>query len=379
MDEKARQILAQIGLLDAPTIVLPTGGSGGGFVGPLIAGHYHWVLYSDRVEVPEAAFILSAGGEYWNYYFLDKDTADAMDKQVSEFGYGSQRKHVVYTEKKNLIGASENVQEKFSDVISGDVAVRTLRSAKERHQWHMIAFPSLVHAVAQMMGYDVPDLDFSELTQQDHVLSLKRDNLTDDQTREIDDLWVKLCGDTNAKLGEQGYFKDSAYWHQRSALWQALDESNDEACHRMVTDPNQRDRYATTSERLNNCFQVALSNWAEPIWGRFRFMRNPAPESVDKRVFSSTGNRVTMAVVTDLWASQTEAQESVGGDGETSATTVAVSGPEVPQEYIAAGFDAATFGDEVKRTASKPVPLAAKEMGLDASVVSEWREHLGIG
>jgi len=50
----------------------------------------------------------------------------------------------------------------------------------------------------------------------------------------------------------------------------------------------------------------------------------------------------------------------------------------VPADYEIAGFNAATFADEIKRTGSKAVPLAAKEMGVDASVVAEWREHLGL-
>jgi len=147
----------------------------------------------------------------------------------------------------------------------------------------------------------------------------------------------------------------------------ALGEENAKACQRK----DSGEKFATESDALDACFQVVLANWTTPLWGRMRLMRDPKPDA-----FSNAGGRVSLGVVTDLWASEAEARANAGGESENA--TAVQSGPAVPQDYVDANFTADTFAEEIKRTAGKAVPLAAKDMGVDASVVSEWREHLGL-
>lgn len=373
MDDKARAILAQIGLLDAPTIVLPTGGGGGGgFVAPLYAGYYYSTsIAGERLDVPEAAVITSMGTEWNQYLFVDQQTADTLHKQ-SGGQFGATAVHAVFCNNRDILNRTEAIETKFGDVICGTVRRVTLASKQYRHQYHMIGLPSLVHAAAVLFGHDVPDLDFSELTQQDHVLNINRDELTDEQFRELDIFFVQLCGSADAKNGQEGFYQQSAYWQQRAALWAALGETNATACHRKASG----DKFSTTSDKLDECFQIALANWKQPIWGRMRLVNDPWPSG--KQVFSNAGNRLSLGIVTDLWASEAEAKANAGGESESSAAVTAQGGPTVPPDYVEAGFTVATFADEVKRTGGKAVPLAAKEMGVDASIVSEWREHLGL-
>jgi len=132
-------------------------------------------------------------------------------------------------------------------------------------------------------------------------------------------------------------------------------------------------KHSTESELLDGCFTAALSSFSAPIYGRFRLVADPRVDAV----FGDENKRNSLGVITDLYNNQAEAREAANVEG-TEVTSTVQSGPAVPQDYIDAGFDANSFGEEIKRTGNKPVPLAAKEMGVDASIVSEWREHLGL-
>ena len=363
--------MAAIGLLDAPTIVLPTGGSGGGFVAPLYAGYYHSVsVEGEQLDIAETAIVTPMGNWGWQYLFVNAEPAEALAKQIEKYATAV---HAVFCKNADVLNRTEAIETKFGDVICGTVRQVTTQSKKYRHQYQMIGLPSLVHAAARMFGYEVPEIDFGELSQQDSVLRIDRDDLSPEQIAEIEAQFIKLCGDKDAKNGQPGYYQQSAYWRQRATIWAALGEQDARACHRKEAG----DKFSTKSDALDACFQVALANWTQPLWGRMRLMNDPSSD--EKAVFSTSGKRGSIGVITDLWSSEAEARESAGGSDENTTTLQsAPAGPVVPADYVSAGFDANSFGEEIKRTSGKAVPLAAKEMGVDASVVAEWREHLGL-
>ena len=365
MDEKARAILASLGITGENVVQLPTGEfQGGGFVGPLMSAHLYRVNIEGE-EQPIAGVVSTESMGTWGfaYYFDNRDIANAAAKERGL--YNASAVHRIEMVTRNMI-CTEEMRAKllgqgesrgFGEVISGEVQVRTVTSKKYRHEWQLIGFPSLVSAVARVLDYDVEPFDVSELRNQDTVYT--------------DELFAKLFGSPDAKKGDEDYYTESTYWKQRAALWASLGESNAMVCHTKAMGT----KYSTESELLDACFTAALSSFSEPIYGRFRLVADPRVDAV----FGDENKRNSLGIITDLYGSEAQAREAANVEGtEVTSTTQAQAGPAVPQDYVDAGFDASMFADEVKRTSGKAVPLAAKELAVDASVVSEWREHLGL-
>jgi len=364
MDEKARQLLQTLGITGPQTVIATGEFTGGGFIGQCVAAH----LYRVNIEGPEQPIqgvaTTSPMGEWgFAYYFREQEVANAAAK-LAQLQYArSSAVWRVEVPTRSVITKAETMAKLlgqgdsrgFGEIITGEVAVRTLTSKKYRHEWQLIAFPCLVSAAARLLGKDVEPFDISELR--------------DQQTVFTDELFARLCGNPDAKKDDEDFYTQSTYWKQRAALWAALGEPDPAKCHTM----SMNTKFSTESDDLDVCIQVALTAWTNPIWGRFRLVADPRVDAV------SNDRRLNLGVITDLYATEAAAREAanVEGDAEGTATTVQ-GGPAVPETYVAAGFNPDMFADEIKRTASKPVPLAAKELDVDSSIVGAWREHLGL-
>lgn len=363
--QSAKDILASLGITGQNVVKLPTGEfTGGGFVGPLMAGHFHSTgIEGELIENSGAATVQGMGDWGNRYYFVDKAVADAFAKDNGA-QYDSSATHRIELGTRSVIASQEQIAKLlgegdtrgFGEVISGEVAVRTLSSKKYRHEWQLVGFPAIVHAAARLFGFEVPDFDISELRNQDTAFT--------------DELFAKLCGNPDAKAGDEDHYTESVYYKQRAAIWAALGEPDPTKCH--VT--AEGTKWSTESAQLDACFQIALSSWSAPIWGRLRLVADPRVDAV-----SGNGNRLSLGIVTDLYASESAAREAAGDDdGAGTSAPSAPAGPQVPDEY--AGLDNALdiWKGELERTKAMPPAVAAGQVGVDVSHVLVWREHLGL-
>jgi len=361
MDEKARALLAQLGITGQNVVKLPTGEfTGGGFVGPLVAAH----LYRLGIEGPEqqiegVATAQPMGDWGFAYYFRDRETANAAAKARSL--YDASAVHRIELATRQVIASQETIAKLlgqgesrgFGERITGEVQVRTVQSKKYRHEWQLIGFPCLVSAAARLMGYDAEMFDISELRNQDTVYT--------------DELFAKLCGNPDAKKGDEDYYTESVYWKQRASLWKQLGEDDPLKCHTK----DQSSKFSTESDALDACLTLALSSWSQPIYGRIRLVSDPRVDAV------SGDWRLNLGVVTDLYKSQAEAAEAAGqenGQGES-----ATAGPSLPSGYVALGDGGMeVWKGELERTKAMPPAVAAQQVGADVAEVLAWREHLGL-
>ena len=178
MDEKARKLLEQLGIT-GPAVVLPTGEfTGGGFVGQLMAAHLYRVNIEGEEQVIDGVVATNNMGEWgYSYYFKDQDKAKAAAKAAQLKYKTASAVHRIEMETRSVIAKPETLakllgqgeSKGFGEVITGEVAVRTVTSKKYRHEWQLIAFPCIVSAAARLFSYDVEPFDISELRGQDAV------------------------------------------------------------------------------------------------------------------------------------------------------------------------------------------------------------------
>jgi len=353
-----------LGITGQAVVQLPTGEfTGGGFVGPLAAAHLHSTGIEGELIENNGAATVQSMGEWGNrYYFFEKEQADAFAREHGAT-YASSAVHRIELPTRSVIASQEQIAKLlgegdsrgFGEVVDGEVAVRTLGSKKYRHEWQLIGFPAIVHAAAVLFGFDVPEFDVNELRNQDTAFT--------------DELFAKLCGNPDAKAGEEGHYVGSVYFRQRAALWAALGEPDPTKCHTIA----QGTKHSTASEQLDACFQIALSSWTAPIYGRLRLVADPRPDAI-----SGNGNRLSLGIVTDLFISEAAAREAAGSE-EGEAGAPAPAAPAVPDEYAALGESAlATWKGEIERTKDMPPAVAAGQVGVDVTHVLAWREYLGL-
>ena len=79
MDEKARQILASLGITGENVVQLPTGEfQGGGFVGPLMSAHLYRVNVEGEEQPIQGVVSTSSMGTWgFAYYFREHGVANA--------------------------------------------------------------------------------------------------------------------------------------------------------------------------------------------------------------------------------------------------------------------------------------------------------------
>jgi len=362
--QSAQEILRSLGITGQTVVRLPTGEfTGGGFVGPLSANHLYSVgVEGDKIENSGAATVDKRGEWGW-YYFFDKGVADAFGKDHGA-QYASSAVHLIQLVTRKVIASEDTINKLlgnteetkgFGEIISGQTSVRTLGSKKYRHEWQLIGFPALVHAAAVLFGFDVPEFDVSELRNQDTTFT--------------DELFAKLCGNPDAKKGEEDYYTNSVYYRQRADLWAALGESDPTKCHVIA----EGTKHSTESPQLDACFQIALSNWLEPIYGRLRLVADPRVDAL-----AGSGNRLNLGIVTDLYPNEAKAREAAASEQGDEGSAVSAAVPPLPTGYQELENGRDIWEGEVERTKSMAPAVAAAQVGADVSEVIAWREYKAL-
>jgi len=343
-------------------VPMPTGGgfSPSGMVAPWRSLHvYSLMTQIDDISELHPDFTRTAGSSGWKtLYYKDPLRAAEVAREIES----GNPNHVWLTsaKKAEIINLGEAAQEAFGDEISYEIHVMTYGSAKLRHEFHLIALPRSVYALAKLLTLDVPEFDLSELLDQNRIYN--------------DDFFASYCGARDAKPKDEQYFTNSTLWQRRSALWAALGES-DPFTYLPIGAAGDA-KYVTHSPQLSSCLSAMQVAWRTPRWARIVSVFDPRVDAVTK---SSDPQRLRLPVIWDIYADESEARAAVAG-----TSSEARGMPSLPVSWAAQGVPAEQWVAEFRKAAAgKPnTPPAnaaiAKALDVSGDDVSAWRAHLNV-
>jgi len=359
-------------------------------------------------KINPAASVAMTG--WYNYYFRTWEEANrAMELIGSENKEGKkisvEQVFRVELDRDSIINwSSGEAKDKWNKNISGDVIVKTLRSTKLRHQYHMIFLPALVAAVGRYIGKTDVEFDVSELASRDTVFDDKfyathcgDPDETQATTKEFYD-YIQSMVDQGASQEAalkaaltDGICKvpyvESIYWQNRDEVWASLGEEDATAYNPIIRaadgtpDPKQP-KYTTTSPVLDACLGLATKTWTKPIWVRILFVNDPKVDAVYTDGTSGETKRRTLPVITEVFADEAAAREAAskdgGGEGAPATSKPMASGPALPASYASMNIPEAmfivTFNNYV--TLGQNDSQIAAQMGITDAEAAAWRAHL---
>lgn len=272
-----------------------------GFIGQLSAKMlYQYVTALDllgpefRDDVPTPYFREQRKDGRYVYYFEGRDQADSAAKMDPE---AFAPLLVWYFSMPVSSVINVDVTNFTSPNISRSCRVTSLRS-KHRHEFHMITLPAIVAATAKMAGYKVPELDWG-------VCGIRGSIISDEMSFDI--------------IGDKSNYEESILWKQRAELWKALGEDDPKKYLVGVKDARGNPaKGCTDSEKLIECLSLYYREWGtRPLWAKLLLVEDPSTKAV-----MSTGNRLTVPAVMEVYASEKEANEAKERDIEKMAGIV---------------------------------------------------------
>jgi hypothetical protein len=185
-------LLTGLGLdLGGPKAEIPTGGdfSPRGFIGPVSAGmlwtfttqddHKQWNETVDKDEDKIFPVAREAMGNWgFRYYFGTWEAANhacefignEQERDGKMVKYGPELVWRFEVKRDDIVNwTSDDARGKWREVLTNDVAVKTLRSRKYRHVYHFMALPAAVAAVGRLLGFTEAEYDLSEFSDQNTV------------------------------------------------------------------------------------------------------------------------------------------------------------------------------------------------------------------
>jgi hypothetical protein len=307
---------------NAKTIVLPTGGDFAptGFIGLVGAKIYHSFMSQEDLTQYEGAPKFAArrpAGSWFVYYFDDAASAKAA-MQIVGAENNPQQMWSFQIKRDSVMNFADKAKlENFSDPISFDVRVTTMKSKKYRHEFHMLALPFAVQAVAKALGYEHESFSVNELLGKEIIFT--------------DELQKKLIGD-----GDSGY-RESLLWQRRAALWASLGEPNPEAYL-----AKGADKLGTTSDKLNDCLSIVTHAWDTMTYARIAQIPDPRVDATYDKDGETKRNNIP--AIFELFASKADAQAAAHKDLERmsksdSAPSNGASAAVVPTPKAWEGLD----------------------------------------
>jgi hypothetical protein len=324
--------LESLGIDTKHVAVVPSGGEAFGastFIGPweaFIGQRFltleDYILFNqdndDPAPVPD---IRVQWGDYYTHYYRDYAAAlDAYEK-LTDGEYKTHNVWVFYVDTAKLVGLSAERMSSLKDGF-GDRMVQDLRAIAprkgsssyrmvNRHQYTMIALPSIVAVTAEAFHIEHSPFTIDELCTGEEF---------------SDEGFAEAFGDLD------GQYQDSIWWKKRVELWESLGESEarKQAVKGSLTATGRPNSLATVSDNLNRCLMLAQGTWSRPVWCAVTLVPDPMPEAVTK-----SGNRLNIPVVTKLFSGETEATEYARllneGEGEESH-------PKLPANWVGTGI-----------------------------------------
>lgn len=268
-------------------VKLPVGGD---FVSGSIIGGWYAVVTTAFMsetdlgpieEAPKPDYVFKRGN-YLRYHYKSyeagKKASDICGQQ-----YPPKQTWLFLCERAKILSMTEEDAAKWSDPISMEVEIATLKSKKRRHELHMISLPAAVAAYANAAGFENPGFDLSELTSKDTVFT--------------DEFQAKMIG------AEEGQFAlpyaQSVLWQRRAALWKALGENDPTKYNPKGTGS----KYDTESDKLSTCLGILARTWKTGIWARLVQVNSPVVDAV----FGDESKRLTIPALTEIYENKTAA------------------------------------------------------------------------
>jgi hypothetical protein len=367
--------------LNDDQVKIPVGGDfvPSGFIAPW----YAQVVYSFFSEIVLAQVdsevytkVMSRKmGNGFRYYFKTQEEAKAAC-DAAGVSFAPQATWWWLAEREKVINFSDPaILERFSDPISFELPIATLRSKKHRHELHMIALPSAVAAMAKAYGYDNAGFDVSELMNQDAVFT--------------DEFAEKMIGTTSGK------YQESLLWKRRADLWKSLGEENPE-----VYNPiDAGSKLDTTSKKLSECLGILSRSWKSSVWTRL--VQVPDPR-VDATYGEDEKKRLSIPALYEIFGSEKDAKvaadaelkaraereankagavETKGSDATNAASHMSIgNGKQLPDAWKELPDDWNNLLNDLRKEyAGKPRPVVTKalkaregELGATAEEIVAW-------
>lgn len=302
---------------EAEVIDLPVGeGFSPGFIGPVMGAVRHMFWTREDLSI---AGVEGIKGQYTQrgkegsnfYYFQDRELGIKAAQALDAYAPRVVWRFEIPTKKVLNFGV-DNAEDTWGATVGGDVRIATLRS-KYRSEFHGMALPSAVQALALQLGYLGEEFaggfDLSEMLD---------DNLIVDEEFEM-----QMIGN-NA-----GTFRKSTLWERRAALWNALGDQDTEAYNPIGTGS----KYDTISEKLSNCLQIVTRVWQKPVWARLVLIPDPRLAAV-----YGEGTRLSIPCITRMYPNKKAAkvaanEEATAASGTTSSDDASVDHPPLPEQW----------------------------------------------
>ena len=267
-----------------------------GFIGPVKAKML-WQFWSQldfsgpeyREDVPQPFYRDQFPNGGFRYYYLDPETG-AQAAKIDQSAFNPQQVWFYSMPVTDIMNMdTSNFQ---SNNINRSCRVTTLRS-QYRHEFHMITLPAIVRAVAVNAGFSVPEYDLRELLVRDPII-------TDEVSR-------RLIGSAPKHTD----YEESELWRKRAELWKALGENDPKKYLVDTVKPNGTPHEGNTeAEKLQACLRIYTEEWEDrPLWCRFQMVADPRAAAV-----SSSGKRLSLPAVTEIFSGETDAQKAIDND-----------------------------------------------------------------
>ncbi len=303
-------------------------------------------------------------GRGFKYFYRSKE-ANVTASEICGQKYPGKQTWLFLSDRDKVLNiGDEEIIARFSDPIWMDLEISTLRSGKDRHQFHMIALPAWVAAIAKLLGFDNPGFSLHELLTQDVIYT--------------DEFQEQMIGHP-----DKNNWSESLLWKRRAELWAALGEP-DAAKFQPI---GMQTKFDTTSEKLSKCLNAAVKPWKAPIWARLVPVATPVVDGTYKNS-KDDSKRLTIPAITEIFASQAEAQaiatkeiearKKASGDGASAkpangSKQVPTAWAETPNEWP--GY----VKELMAPLAGKPRPVVVKylkehesEIGATPEEVLAW-------
>lgn len=302
-------------------VKIPTGGEGlpsVGFIGPVDIVMAHRVfsamdVASDEFKrsIPQPDFRReNRTGSFWNYY-TDYEAAVVADKELGG-QYGPQLYWFFKVPTAEVMNTPDmqKLMDGFGASITGETRIATYRSKMYRHEFHLVTMPTLVAALAEVMGYETPGFEIEEL--------IVRDPIVDDTFQET------MIGD----VSKMDVFS-CILGRRRVELWKALGEE-DPAKYTLKPDSKGNEKFMTEAEGLRNCLDFIHSKLPDPIWGRFILATDPRVDAGFEAEKDGQWRPGNLPALTEIFVDKDAAKKAAQEDLEMfKEAGVEVSDPAV--------------------------------------------------
>jgi len=369
---------------ESQKVEIPVGGEfqQNGFIGP-IGTKMVWRVWTavdvngpefrDQAPTPISSRQLRNG----DYHFFYTRPGDA-ERAIKAIGEDTRAEQYwvfsIPTDELLNSGNLEAVKEGFGVEVAYMSRVKTYRSKKYLHEFHLITLPSVIAAAANAMGIDNAGYDLSEISV--NALSAT-------------DAW------SNEYIGnpEGGNWVESVLGQRRKALWESLGEDDPL---RYALDSARMEKFNVQSENMKACMKIVYYPPKQPLLGRLMNVLDPA---IGAEYESESGEykRRYLPAVTEFYAGLDEAKKvgdaekaaieankpaEVGG-GVAKAKAAPVIDPNAPKIPDAWTDMPAEWKEMIMEYAGKPDAKLKKDVAekpnmfaCDVDVALEWKTYL---